>query len=48
VSPETVATSCVYDESEAPPSDDLYRFCLEQDRLVEKTFILPSDDQLFG
>lgn len=46
--PETVATSCVYYESEAPPADDLYRFCFEQDRLVEKTFVLPEDDQPIG
>ena len=44
-SPETVATSCVYYESEAPPADDLYRFCFEQDRLIEKTFVLPDGDE---
>jgi hypothetical protein len=47
-SPEAVATSCAYYESEPPPADDLYRFCFEQDRLVEKTFVLPEDDQPIG
>jgi hypothetical protein len=41
--PETVAAECVY---YAGPStrDILYRFCFEEDRLFDKTFVLPDRD----
>ena len=44
-SPETVASSCVYYEADSRNADSLYRFCFEDDRLVDKTVVLP-DDQL--
>ena len=40
---ETEASTCVYYETAGGPADDLYRFCLEDDRLVEKTVVLPDD-----
>lgn len=41
-SPQTPASSCVYYRSEGDPPEDLYRFCFEDDRLVDKTVVLPD------
>lgn len=42
-SPETVASSCVYFDSEGVRVGALYRFCFEDDVLVDKTVVLPAD-----
>ena len=46
--PETTAAECVYYESEGGSADDLYRFCFAEDRLVDKTVVLPPDDGVTG
>lgn len=42
-SPETVASSCVYFDSEGVRVGALYRFCFDEDVLVDKTVVLPKD-----
>ena len=44
-SPETPASSCVYYRSEGRPRDELYRFCFEEDRLVDKAVVLPDEPE---
>jgi hypothetical protein len=41
-SPETVATSCVYFDSEGVRPGAQYRFCFDEDVLVDKTVVLPE------
>lgn len=47
-SPETVASSCVYYDGTELPSGELYRFCFEQDVLVDKTVVFPDADPAGG
>jgi hypothetical protein len=46
--PATPAASCVYYESQGGTADDLYRFCFAEDRLVDKTVVLPPEDGVTG
>lgn len=46
--PETPSASCSYYESEGGTADDLYRFCFVDDRLVDKTVVLPESDGVTG
>lgn len=41
--PETVSASCVYYEGQDLPNEALYRFCFEDDVLVDKTFVLQTE-----
>jgi hypothetical protein len=43
-SPETLASSCVYFDSEGIRVGALYRFCFSNEVLVDKTVILPRDE----
>lgn len=47
-SPETVASSCVYYRTPEDSAEELFRFCFVQDRLVDKTVVLPSDAPAAG
>lgn len=47
-SPETVAASCVFYEAAGGPADALYRFCFSEDRLVDKTAVLPDEAGVGG
>jgi len=42
-SPETASASCVYYEGRDLPNEALYRFCFEDDVLVDKTFVLQTE-----
>lgn len=42
-SPETVSASCLYYEGEDLPQEALYRFCFDQDELVDKTFVFTEE-----
>jgi len=42
-SPETASASCVYYEGRDLPNEALYRFCFEDDILVDKTFVLQTE-----
>lgn len=46
--PDAPSAACVYYESAGGTADDVYRFCFEEDRLVDKTVILPPADGVTG
>ena len=42
-SPQTPAASCVYFDAKGVRAGALYRFCFDEDVLVDKTVVLPKD-----
>lgn len=47
-SPQTVASSCVYYDGTNLPTEEMYRFCFEEDVLVDKTVVFPNPEPLGG
>jgi len=45
-SPETASESCVYYQGEDLPNEAVYRFCFQDDVLVDKTFVLQTEPGL--
>jgi hypothetical protein len=42
-SPEGIESSCVYYKAQGGDPDDLFRFCFEDDRLVDKSVVVPDE-----
>lgn len=42
-SPETVSATCIYYAGEDLPQEALYRFCFDEDELVDKTFVFSEE-----